>query len=331
MSSEKNDKLNLEDSSVTETTGQTRKSLDSIRPTESDKRSVHPKSDPPEIIQVPGYTFIESLNPDRSKKRSIIYCAMKEDTRKVVVVKQYPEEERSQYEQEKAIQGILKEKGGYKHLLLANQFIDENRVIITDFMGGGDLRQLLKIFKEKKVMLNPYQAQGLVAGSCKGLQRMHDCNIIHRDVKEGNMFLDAANFDLDEITPERLKAGITTLKFSDYGISWHESVPRHSEPGRIAGTIYYLAPEIISGGKPDPRSDIYALGIVYFKMFTGEFPFKSDVFRQQQEAPLPDMTKLNTTISKDLQHIVETMLEKDPDKRYQTATNVRKAYFQHLR
>ncbi len=333
MSTDDSDRMNLENSVVAEATGETRRPSGSFRPTAMERRSVLPKSDPPEMIQIPGYNVIELLNNQSS--RSALYLAENEETGQIVAIKQFFEEEEEIYEQEKVIQGILREKGDFKHILLADQFIDEQRTIITPYMRGGDVRQLQQEFNKEKIMLTPYQAEVIVAGACKALERLHACNIVYRDVKRTNMVLDIINPKVKKITVENLKSVNVILKYIDYEIAWHERFPHNNEPGVVAGTTRYLAPEMIKGGKPDPRSDIYALGVVLYQLFTNKFPFDSDhqidLMKQHLEAPVPDMTQHNPSIGKDLQYIVEKMLKKEPDDRYQTATEVRKDYFMHLR
>lgn len=145
------------------------------------------------------------------------------------------------------------------------------------------------------------------------LSYAHEKDIVHRDVKPANIML--------------LRDG--TLKVMDFGLSRRTTeMSMTSTHGEIVGTIAYLAPERFLGKPADARSDLYSVGIVMYEIFTGDVPFKSEnedivsvIFAHANEAPVPPRTR-NRNIPPQLEAIILKLLEKDPDRRYQSAKEV---------
>src|SRR3989344_4624650 len=225
--------------------------------------------------------FYDILGTIEDNDRGIVFYAQGLETAKEVVIKKFFEAEL--FEREKNIQNILKSQGDYKHILLADEFLDDQSVAITAYMKGGDLRQLERKLQKAKIFLDPYQAQSFVSGACKALQYLHGCKIVHRDIKSKNMALDITIPDSTIIAPEKLLSAGTTLKLFDYELGWHNDFAHYHVPGQIVGTPYYTAPEVILGASPDPRSDIYSLGVVLYQLFTGSYPFNGDQTNSMQQ------------------------------------------------
>jgi serine/threonine protein kinase/Tfp pilus assembly protein PilF len=134
--------------------------------------------------------------------------------------------------------------------------------------------------------------------------------IVHRDIKPTNLMLN--------LTEE----GVAHVKVIDFGLarstSGSESQAGLSVPGAFAGTALFASPEQCSGGEVDIRSDIYSLGVTLWEMLTGNVPFSgttADVIRQHIGAPLP-LDRLGQ-IPKPVVALLQSMLEKDPDRRPQ--------------
>lgn len=154
----------------------------------------------------------------------------------------------------------------------------------------------------------------------EGVQHAHERNIIHRDLKASNVV----------ITPEG------RAKILDFGLAKRLagqelkqmtlSQVSLTEEGFIAGTLPYLAPELLHGNSADARSDIWALGVILFQMASGRLPFEgrtgfaltSSILR---DAPAP----LPPGVPAGLRAVIQKCLEKDPGKRFQTVNEVRKA------
>jgi serine/threonine protein kinase len=138
----------------------------------------------------------------------------------------------------------------------------------------------------------------LVGHLCAGLMTAHAAGIIHRDIKPDNVMLD--------------QHGV--LKLLDFGVARHEHESTHqmTQPGMIIGTYNYMAPEQLLGQSVDKRSDIYAVGVVLYQVVTQEKVFPGSV----DEA-------LISHLDPELPRIVRRALERDPDLRYQGATELR--------
>jgi CheY-like chemotaxis protein len=149
------------------------------------------------------------------------------------------------------------------------------------------------------------------AQAAHALQAIAEKGLVHRDVKPANIL--------------RRQDGL--VKLVDFGLAKHENdVSGLSESGYALGTPYYIAPEVIEGGKPDARSDLFALGVTMFEALTGRRPFTGvvpyQIFQLIVSGPKPDIFALRPSLSRAVGIVVEKLLERDPRKRYQTAAEV---------
>ncbi len=169
---------------------------------------------------------------------------------------------------------------------------------IMEFVDGMNLRQL-----EKAGGLAPWEALQIVPQICEALQFAHDENIVHRDIKPENILVD--------------KKG--RVKIADFGIAkilGRERDVAITETGGAIGTPHYMAPEQME--KPttvDHRADIFSLGVVFYEMLTGELPLG-------KFAP-PSSRKVEVDVR--LDEVVLRALERDPEQRYQHASQVKTA------
>ncbi len=182
--------------------------------------------------------------------------------------------------------------------------------IVMEFCLGGSLD--LRLTGEGP--LEPDTVAGLAAEVCEALTYAHRSGVIHRDLKPANVLMTA-----DE-----------TLKVADFGIAKAAFARGDvTTTGAILGTVTYLSPEQLRGEEPDPRSDLYSLGVTLYELLIGRPPFQADselaiAMMHLRETP-PTPRSMKAGIPRGLENVVMRALEKDPDKRFSSAEEMRQA------
>ena len=157
------------------------------------------------------------------------------------------------------------------------------------------------------------------------LDAAHAKGIIHRDIKPANIFLTqrgvkVLDFGLAKLTRPDLE--MTTI-----GATQDSPSPNLTSPGATVGTISYMSPEQARGETLDPRTDLFSLGTVIYQMATGRLPFagatSAVVFHAILELDPVAPLELNAALPPKLQEIIEKLLDKDRDLRYQSAADLR--------
>ncbi len=179
--------------------------------------------------------------------------------------------------------------------------------IVMEIVQGRSLRDLIRADGP----LDPNQAAEICAEIASALGYAHRSGIVHRDVKPGNVL----------ITPTG------TVKVTDFGIARAGTSDALTQTGSVMGTATYFSPEQAQGHPVDGRSDVYSLGVVLYEMLTGVPPFTGDTpvavaYKHVREAPVPP-SRRNPDVPADLEQVILTAMQKDPDLRYQTAEDMR--------
>jgi tRNA A-37 threonylcarbamoyl transferase component Bud32 len=175
--------------------------------------------------------------------------------------------------------------------------------ISMEFIEGLDLKRLLR----ERGGLPPEEAYDLAIQVAEGLQAVHEAGIIHRDLKTPNIMRDTQGM----------------ARLMDFGIAKRQDAETLTATGHLVGTPEYMSPEQGQGQKVDFRSDVYALGVVTYEMFTGRVPFRGDTpistILKHIHDPPPLEGRPADKIPPDLKPVLGRALAKDPSARYSTA------------
>jgi len=168
-----------------------------------------------------------------------------------------------------------------------------------EYIAGKTLRELV----DEEGRLTPLRATSLAAQIAEGLGHAHSEGIIHSDLKAENILL----------TPQGVP------KLADFGLA---KQVQDSDPGtttKLIGTPHYMAPELFNGVAPNSHSDVYALGVCYFFMLTGQLPFAGETLTELRSAvvnqPLPSLRELAPGLSLEMAECLSLMMSKAPANR----------------
>jgi len=183
--------------------------------------------------------------------------------------------------------------------------------IVIPVMPGGDVESLIEKAPEHRLPIE--QAVGIAKAVCRGLDFAHGKGIIHRDIKPGNIWLGADG----------------TAKIGDFGLALAVDLSRLTQPGMMVGTVTYMPPEQAMGGKVTAKADLYSLGAMLYEMVTGRPPFVGDdsvaIIGQHINTPPVSPTWHRVNLPPALETLILQLLEKDPEKRPESATVVLQA------
>ncbi len=170
--------------------------------------------------------------------------------------------------------------------------------LVMEYLPGITLRELLR---EQRRLTVP-QAVTIMDATLEGLAAAHRAGIVHRDVKPENILL----------------AEDGRIKIGDFGLA-RATTANTASGAQLLGTIAYLAPELVTRGTADARSDIYALGIMLYEMLTGEQPYKGEqpmqIAFQHATESVPRPSARNPGVPEQLDELVLWATEKVPDER----------------
>ncbi len=180
----------------------------------------------------------------------------------------------------------------------------EGRIFIAlEYVEGTSLRDLIDDHS-----LTFQSCLDIMIQICDGLAAAHQARLIHRDIKPGNIILDRNK----------------RVRILDFGLAKAEGDIQLTQAGMTIGTISYMSPEQGQGQQPDQRGDLFSLGIVFYEMLTRKLPFAGDnipatLYKIVNDRPRP-VTEISPDLPAELQEIIDKILAKNPDDRYQNAT-----------
>ena len=188
--------------------------------------------------------------------------------------------------------------------------------LVSELLEGGTMREQLgrgPVLLRKAIDYGAQIARGLAAA--------HEKGIVHRDLKPENLFITRdgrvkiLDFGLAKLTQRHSTAD-----------SSGPTLTEGTEPGMVMGTVGYMSPEQVSGRKADHRTDVFAFGAILFEMLTGKRAFQKPTSAETMSAILnedpPRISQLVQTVPPALQRIVQRCLEKNPEQRFQSASDL---------
>ena len=205
---------------------------------------------------------------------------------------------------------------------------DGQPFIVMQLLEGKTLREWIERSSKVDSRSSVKDAMDLAIQITRGLEAAHQKNIIHRDIKPENIFVTVRgeakilDFGLAKVMEEQKEPEVQSDFTAETALDG-ESVLTLTRTGAKMGTAFYMSPEQILGENLDARSDLFSLGLVLFEMVTGRRAFKGNTGAAVHDAvlhgsPAP-LRQLNPAIPSSVESVIRRSLEKDRDRRYQSA------------
>lgn len=201
--------------------------------------------------------------------------------------------------------------------------------LVMEYIHGPTLKQLIG----QRRHLHAYETLEIASQVCSVLQIAHNRGFIHRDIKPQNIMLASSGASINN----SVGAGNLLVKLTDFGIVRVAEEAGLTNSGIVLGTADYLSPEQARGETLLASSDLYSLGVVMFEMLTGRAPFVGptavSIAMQHASTNPPSMQQINPTVTipTAVEQIVMRVLEKEPEDRFLSASEMRRALRQCIR
>ncbi|MBA3715735.1 MAG: serine/threonine protein kinase [Pyrinomonadaceae bacterium] len=174
--------------------------------------------------------------------------------------------------------------------------------IVMEYVGGETLEEHIRA----NGSLSLSHALRIFQIVAEAISYIHQHSIIHRDIKSNNIKIGPAG----------------EVKLLDFGIAKSASSPNLTSVGDVIGTFQYMSPEQLKGGVADARSDIWALGILFYEMILGQVPFQSEtlgtLFEQIKNGAYLRPSDFDSSLPKEVEAVIARCLKKQPAQRYQS-------------
>jgi serine/threonine protein kinase len=184
--------------------------------------------------------------------------------------------------------------------------------LVMEFVDGASLQEVVA----RRGPISPERAAHYIKQAARGLEHAHEAGLVHRDIKPGNLLLDRNG------TVKVLDLGLA--RFNEAGKD--NVTERFDEKNAILGTADYLAPEQARGDAVDIRADIYSLGATLYFLLSGKAPFEDGTVTQKllwsQTKPPKPIRELRPDVPEELAAVLDRMMAKDANERYQTPQSV---------
>ncbi|MDG2292689.1 MAG: WD40 repeat domain-containing serine/threonine protein kinase [Phycisphaerales bacterium] len=283
---------------------------------------------PPIPSEIAGYQVVRMLGEGGM---SVVYAAMQQQPRRLVAIKvlkgsTFPPSILRRFKQEVEILGKLRHPG-IAQVYDAGTWDDGSGAkpyFVMEHIPGG--REIDDYLKEQDATIE--QRVRLFVRVCAAIDHGHQRQVIHRDLKPGNILID-----------ERGEP-----KVIDYGVARVSEVQldnntMHTEAGRLVGTVQYMAPEQVDMAMRDidGRCDVYAMGVLLYLLLTGVMPHEFEgqpifeAMRVIREDSPQGLRRINGQIDRDLETIVLTCLEKERGRRYKDAGELGRDLLRYLK
>lgn len=175
--------------------------------------------------------------------------------------------------------------------------------IVMEYIKGKTLKQYIQEFSP----LSAARSVHIMKQLTSAISHAHENGIIHRDIKPQNILMDEEG----------------NVKITDFGIATSLGATSFTQTNSVIGTVHYLSPEQARGGVATMKSDIYALGIVFYELLTGELPFSGEsavsIALKHLQAETPSVREFDASIPQSVENIVLKATAKDQNHRYSNA------------
>lgn len=260
------------------------------------------------------YTFYEEIGRGGM---GIVYRAVHNDTREEIAIKVLHQElvhdnkQVQRFEREARSQGKIEHPNVIRFISVYKH--NESLGIVMELLKGCSLKQYVKHHGALSTAETYTVADGLI----QGLKSAHDQGITHRDLKPSNIFI------CDDGCPKIMDFGLAKSNVVQDDITDSGNNP--------IGSYYFMAPEQVLGQELDARSDLYAIGVILFKLATGHLPFTTsgggefEIMEKQVRQDPPKPQDIHDGVSPILSDIILKLLQKKPEKRFQDCQELSEA------